>query len=90
VHLFNFCFLAQLAAMQHELQATQEAAAGSSNTSGSNASNTEDGRVQRPKKIKNLQAAMSLSNDPMTYQLFRVGPFFILTKCIRTQSLFIG
>jgi hypothetical protein len=85
VHLFNFCFLAQLAAMQHELQATQEAAA-----SGSNASNTEDGRVQRPKKIKNLQAAMSLSNDPMTYQLFRVGPFFILTKCIRTQSLFIG
>jgi hypothetical protein len=73
---FPSFFLARLAAMEHELKAAQKAAAGGSNT--------EPAQKERPKKIENLQKAMSLSNDCPKYRLFCVSPFFILTKHVRT------
>jgi hypothetical protein len=65
--------------MWHDLQAAQGAAA-----DGSNASNTEDTLVQRPKKVKNLKVAMSLTNNLRKYTLFCVSLFITLTKHIRT------
>jgi hypothetical protein len=62
--------------MKQKLEAAQEAAAGGSNT--------EHAQVVRPKKVGNIQAAMSL--DRWTYRAFRVSPFFILTKRVGTWS----
>jgi hypothetical protein len=62
--------------MECDLKTAQEAAAGGSNT--------EHARVECPKKVENLQAAMSLMDDGCTYHDFCVSPFFILTKCAGT------
>jgi hypothetical protein len=66
-----FFFLAQIAAMTRELQASQEAAA----------ADTAPASVERPTRLENLQEAMSIqSNDNCTYRVFCVSPVFILTK----------
>lgn len=61
--------------LERKLKAAEEAAGGS---------NTEHARVEYPKKVGNLRAAMSL--DPWTYRAFCVSPspFFILTRGVGT------
>jgi hypothetical protein len=44
--------------------------------------------VPCPKKVTNLKVAMMLLNSLRTYQCFHVSQFFILTRCIKTSSLF--
>ena len=54
--LLFLLFLAQLSAMQHELRAVQQAAAGPSNK--------EHAQIERPNKLKNIRVAMGLMNSP--------------------------
>ena len=58
--------------MEQELKSAQAGPEASSSSS------TEHARVHRPKKIGNLQKAMSL-ND-IDYHKFKVNFFFVLTK----------
>jgi hypothetical protein len=64
----------------NELRTVREAAVGGSNTV------TERAQVERPKNIKNLQVAMSISHA--TYLEFCVSPltFFILTSVLELIS----
>jgi hypothetical protein len=75
-HLINFLsfFLAQLAALQHQL-AAQGTAAGTSTA--------EHAPVARPTNIGNLQMAMRLE-DSRKYRSFCVSPSFFLTMCLET------
>ena len=66
-------FLAQLVAMKLELKRVQEKAA--------RAASTED-TVERPSKIGNLQADMSLANDDMAYVQFRVSSLSFLLSIV--------
>jgi hypothetical protein len=75
--LISFSFLAQLAAARQELEAVRARAAGSCEN---------HPRIERPDKIKNLQAAMSLMDDSRKYTDFRVCFFFRLTKHTVTES----
>ena len=70
-HLPNFSFflfLAQVAAAKHELKVAQKAAVGGSSKG--------HARVERPDKLRNLQAAMGLSDDHETYHDFCVSFLF--------------
>src|SRR5258707_2233924 len=75
-----FFFLAWIAQMNNELRAAQGAAAGGSTT--------EDARVECPKKIKNLEVAMSLSNHS-TYRGFCVSPSSFLLSVSELNIIFI-
>ena len=76
--LISFSFLAQLAATRQELKAVRARAAGSCEN---------HPRIERPDKIKSLQAAMSLMDDSQKYTDFRVRfHFFFLTKHTVTES----
>src|SRR5260370_14123285 len=77
---FFFFFLARVAQMNDELRAAQGAAAGGSTT--------EDARVECPKKIKNLEVAMSLSNHS-TYREFCVSPSSFLLSVSELNIIFI-
>src|SRR5260221_9266424 len=66
--------------MNDELRAAQGAAAGGSTT--------EDARVECPKKIKNLEVAMSLSNHS-TYREFCVSPSSFLLSVPELNIIFI-
>src|SRR5260221_13277788 len=66
--------------MSDELRAAQGAAAGGSTT--------EDARVECPKKIKNLEVAMSLSNHS-TYREFCVSPSSFLLSVSELNIIFI-
>src|SRR5260370_6999304 len=66
--------------MNDELRAPQGAAAGGSTT--------EDARVECPKKIKNLEVAMSLSNHS-TYREFCVSPSSFLLSVPELNIIFI-
>src|SRR5258707_7781479 len=66
--------------MNDELRAAQGAAAGGSTT--------EDARVECPKKIKNLEVAMSLSNHS-TYREFCVSPSSFLLSVSELNIIFI-
>src|SRR5258708_10331361 len=66
--------------MNDELRAAQGAAAGGSTT--------EDARVECPKKIKNLEVAMSLSNHS-TYWEFCVSPSSFLLSVSELNIIFI-
>jgi hypothetical protein len=70
--------------LQNQLEAYQEAEAGGSSLG------LARGRVQRPKKAGNLQAAMSLLGEPLVYRQFCVSSFFIITKCVETKLFVIA
>src|SRR5258708_290722 len=75
-----FFFLAWIAQMNDELRAAQGAAA--------SGSTTEDARVECPKKIKNLEVVMSLSNHS-TYWEFCVSPSSFLLSVLELNIIFI-
>src|SRR5712692_9638220 len=77
---FLLFFIARIAQMNDELRAAQGAAAGGSTT--------EDARVECPKKIKNLEVAMSLSNHS-TYREFCVSPSSFLLSVPELNIIFI-
>src|SRR5258707_11653080 len=77
---YFFIFLDQIAQMNDELRAAQGAAAGGSTT--------EDAREECPKKIKNLEVAMSLSNHS-TYREFCVSPSSFLLTVPELNIIFI-
>src|SRR5258707_8585019 len=66
--------------MNDEFRAAQGAAAGGSTT--------EDAQVECPKKIKNLEVAMSLSNHS-TYREFCVSPSSFLLSVSELNIIFI-
>jgi len=66
VYSSNEHFLGLLAGKDREINALREAAAGPKDYP----------HVERPAKIGNLQAAMSLKNDDKTYTYFSVSFFF--------------
>ena len=78
--LFSFFFLAWIVQMNDELRAAQGAAAGGSTT--------EDAWVECPKKIKNLEVVMSLSNHS-TYREFCVSPSSFLLSVLELNIIFI-
>ena len=67
VHISFIYLLAQLTAARQELKARNKAAGGS---------DKEHVLIKRPKNVKNLQAAMKLSDQK--YHDFRVSLFLIL------------
>ena len=69
----NKLFLGLLSAKEREIQTLREAAA----------ANPKDyPHIERPAKIKNLQAAMSLKNDDRTYTHFCMGFLFIFQSIL--------
>src|SRR5258708_39310319 len=77
---FFFFFLGQIAQIKNGLRAAEGAAAGSSTT--------KDAWVECPKKIKNLEVAMSLSNHS-TYREFCVSPSSFLLSVSELNIIFI-
>ena len=77
--LFLF-LLAWIAQLNNELRAAQGAAAGGSTM--------EDARVECPKKIKNLEVVMLLSNHS-TYWEFCVSPSSFLLSALELNIIFI-
>jgi len=81
IKLFSFFFLAQLAAVTHELKVAQAAGAAQRRTGGCLP------RIRRPANLGNLQEAMCIpgSNPDEKYQEFLIH-FFFLVKCTITES----
>jgi hypothetical protein len=75
-----FLFLVQVASLKRELREAQLAA---------DSPNTTHPPVECPKKIRNLQAEMSLANDGQTYYLFCVSVFPFLFLLIVNLTVFI-
>lgn len=76
---FLIYFLAQVVQMDDELRAAREAAAGGSVT--------EDALVERPKNVKNLEAAMSLG-DHSAYREFCVSPHSFLLSVSELNHIY--
>jgi hypothetical protein len=75
-------FLAQLLAAKQQLKAVQDREVAARDP------NKEPIRVERPDKIKNLQAAMGLMNDDAAYGGFTVS-FFLIVECVPTEQYVI-
>jgi len=84
-YFFLFFILAQLAALKVKLKASEEAVASSSNTG-----SIQHMRVERPKKLGNLQEAMLLVDRPLVYRSFCVSNFSFLLSVLKLNYYFTG